>query len=77
MADIINNLIIELKDGLEITSVVVTHDIQSAYKVGDIIAMLHNGKIIFEGTPDEAQNTDNRIVRQFIEGSAEGPISSS
>jgi phospholipid/cholesterol/gamma-HCH transport system ATP-binding protein len=74
MADVINNLIIKLNDELEITSVVVTHDLASAYKVGDRIAMLHDGRIIFIGTPDEVRNTDNETVRQFVEGSAEGPI---
>jgi phospholipid/cholesterol/gamma-HCH transport system ATP-binding protein len=74
MADVINNLIIKLNDELEITSIVVTHDLASAYKVGDRLAMLHNGKIIFAGTPDEVRNTDNEIVRQFVEGSDEGPI---
>jgi phospholipid/cholesterol/gamma-HCH transport system ATP-binding protein len=74
MADVINKLIIKLNDELDITSIVVTHDLASAYKVGDRIAMLHNGKIIFTGTPDEIRSTDNEIVRQFVEGSAEGPI---
>lgn len=74
MADVINKLIIKLNDELEITSIVVTHDLASAYKVGDRIAMLHGGKIIFTGTPQEVQNSDNEIVRQFIEGSAVGPI---
>ncbi len=77
MADIINNLIIELKEELKITSVVVTHDIKSAYKIGDRIAMLHDGRIIFNGTREEIENTNDKVVRQFIEGSAEGPISSS
>jgi phospholipid/cholesterol/gamma-HCH transport system ATP-binding protein len=74
MADVINNLIIKLREELTITSIVVTHDLASAYKVGDRIAMLHDGKIIFVGTPNEVRNTDDRIVRQFVEGSAEGPI---
>lgn len=74
MADVINNLIIKLKEELNITSIVVTHDLASAYKVGDRIAMLHDGKIIFIGTPDEVRSTGDRIVRQFVEGSAEGPI---
>jgi phospholipid/cholesterol/gamma-HCH transport system ATP-binding protein len=74
MSDVINNLIIKLNDELDITSVVVTHDLASAYKVGNRIAMLHKGKIIFAGTPDEVRTSDNEIVRQFIEGSAEGPI---
>jgi phospholipid/cholesterol/gamma-HCH transport system ATP-binding protein len=74
MADVINNLINKLNDELEITSIVVTHDLASAYKVGDRIAMLYDGKINFVGTPDEVRNTDDEIVRQFREGSAEGPI---
>jgi phospholipid/cholesterol/gamma-HCH transport system ATP-binding protein len=74
MADVINGLIRELQRGLDITSVVVTHDIQSAYKVGDRIAMLHGGRIIFSGTPDEVRETGDPVVRPFIEGRAEGPI---
>ncbi|UCF05063.1 MAG: ATP-binding cassette domain-containing protein, partial [bacterium] len=74
MADVINELIRSLQHGLGITSVVVTHDIKSAYKVGDHIAMLHGGKIIYSGNPGEVQATDHPVVRQFIEGSAEGPI---
>jgi phospholipid/cholesterol/gamma-HCH transport system ATP-binding protein len=74
MADVINNLIVKLSDELKITSVVVTHDLASAYKVGHRIAMLHNGAVIFTGTPDEVRETDHPLVRQFIEGRAEGPI---
>jgi phospholipid/cholesterol/gamma-HCH transport system ATP-binding protein len=74
MADVINNLIIKLSGELGITSVVVTHDLASAYKVGHRIAMLHDGSVIFTGTPDEVRNTDHPIVKQFIEGRAEGPI---
>jgi len=75
MADVINELINRLKNELEITSVVVTHDIKSAYRVADRMAMLHEGKIIYEATPEEVKVTDNEIVRQFIEGRATGPIS--
>jgi phospholipid/cholesterol/gamma-HCH transport system ATP-binding protein len=74
MADVINNLIVKLSSELKITSVVVTHDLASAYKVGHRIAMLHKGVVIFTGTPDEVRETDHPIVRQFIEGRAEGPI---
>jgi len=73
-ADVINNLIVKLSSELHITSIVVTHDLQSAYKVGHRIVMLHEGKILFEGTPDEVKHTTNATVRQFIEGRAEGPI---
>jgi len=74
MADVINELINRLKAELEITSVVVTHDIKSAYRVADRMAMLHEGKIIYSATPEEVKRTDNAIVRQFVEGSAVGPI---
>ncbi|KPJ55736.1 MAG: ABC transporter [Planctomycetes bacterium DG_58] len=70
MADVINELIIRAHDALKTTSIVVTHDMVSAYKVSDRIAMLHEGRIIIDGTPEEIQNTDNVIVRQFIEGRA-------
>jgi phospholipid/cholesterol/gamma-HCH transport system ATP-binding protein len=71
---VINNLIVKLSSELKITSVVVTHDLASAYKVGHRIAMLHDGVVIFQGTPDEIRETDHPLVRQFIEGRAEGPI---
>ena len=74
MADVINELIRTLQRELKITSVVVTHDIKSAYHVGDRIAMLHEGKIIYSGTPDEVRRTDDPVLRQFVEGRAEGPI---
>jgi phospholipid/cholesterol/gamma-HCH transport system ATP-binding protein len=74
MSDVINNLIIKLSSELKITSVVVTHDLASAYKVGHRIAMLHDGAVIFQGTPDEIRETNHPLVRQFIEGRAEGPI---
>jgi len=73
-ADAINLLIDELHDKLKVTSIVVTHDMRSAYKVADKIAMLYNGKIIAEGTPDEIRYTHDSIVHQFITGAAHGPI---
>lgn len=74
MADIINDLIIDLNRKLKVTSIVVTHDMISAYKVADRIAMLYEGQIIGIGTPDEIRATDDPVIRQFIEGSSEGPI---
>ncbi|MBI5204737.1 MAG: ABC transporter ATP-binding protein [Nitrospirae bacterium] len=74
MADAINDLIIEMKQKLSVTSVAITHDMHSAYKIADRIAMLYQGRIIEIGTPDEIKNTGNAIVRQFITGSAVGPI---
>jgi len=73
-ADAINDLIIDMKRKLGVTSVVVTHDMVSAYKIADRISMLHEGRIIETATPDEIRNTENPFVRQFVEGLAEGPI---
>lgn len=74
MADAINDLIKELHDKLKVTSIAVTHDMTSAYKIADKIAMLYDGKIIAVGSPDEIKNTNNPFVNQFINGEAEGPI---
>ncbi len=73
-ADVINDLILRMQERLKVTSIVVTHDMTSAYKVANRIAMLYEGKIIGTGTPDEIKNTTNPIIRQFITGSARGPI---
>ena len=73
-ADAINDLIIQMKEDLGVTSVVITHDMVSAYKIADKIAMLYEGKIIEEGTPDDIENSKNEIVQQFIHGKAQGPI---
>ncbi|MBN1796763.1 MAG: ABC transporter ATP-binding protein [Sedimentisphaerales bacterium] len=67
-ADIINELILKLKSGLGHTSVVVTHDMKSAYKVGDRIIMLHHGKIIADGTAEHIKNHPHPKVQQFING---------
>lgn len=74
MADAINDLIIEMREKLSVTSVTITHDMHSAYKIADRIAMLYKGKIHQIGTPDEIRNTDNPVVKQFVSGSAVGPI---
>jgi phospholipid/cholesterol/gamma-HCH transport system ATP-binding protein len=74
MADVINELICSLKKTLSITSVVVTHDMTSAYKIGDRIAMLYEGQIIYDGTPEEVKCCGHPVIQQFVEGRAEGPI---
>ncbi len=73
-ADVINNLIVLLNQQLDVTTIAVTHDMVSAYKIADRIVMLHRGVVIFEGTPEETRNTTDEVVRQFIEGKADGPI---
>jgi phospholipid/cholesterol/gamma-HCH transport system ATP-binding protein len=67
-SDVINELILKLKRELKVTSVVVTHDMKSAYKIADRIVMLHEGKIIADGDADHIRNHPHPIVEQFIEG---------
>ncbi len=67
-SDIINELIIKLQRELEITSVAVTHDMKSAYKIADRIVMLHHGRIIADGNADHVRNHPGDIVQQFIQG---------
>jgi phospholipid/cholesterol/gamma-HCH transport system ATP-binding protein len=74
MADIINNLIVDCVRGLGATAVSITHDMVSARKIADRIAMLHQGKIVWQGTTAEIDRTDNPYVDQFVHGRAEGPI---
>lgn len=74
MGDAINDLIISLHDKLKITSIAVTHDMVSAYKIADRIAMLYKGKIIEIGTPRQIKESSNKILQQFIHGEAVGPI---
>ncbi len=74
MADVINHLIVRLKEQLKVTSIAITHDMTSAYKIADRIAMLYQGRIQEVGTPAEIRSSANPIVHQFITGSAEGPI---
>ena len=73
-SDAINDLMIHTQKALKVTSIAVTHDMVSAYKIADRIAMLYQGEIIYTGTPEEVKNTDNPYVRQFINGQSEGPI---
>lgn len=74
MSDIISDLIIGLKAKLGVTSVVITHDMRSAFKIADYIAFLYEGHILMYGTPEEFKKTDNPYVKQFVEGSSQGPI---
>ncbi|MDD4899493.1 MAG: ABC transporter ATP-binding protein [Candidatus Omnitrophica bacterium] len=73
-ADSINDLIVNLHDKLKVTSIVVTHDMKSAYKVADKIAMMYQGKIIAQGSSEEIQHSEHPVVHQFINGLAQGPI---
>ena len=73
-SEAINDLILEMQQKLKVTSVVVTHDMHSAYKVANRIAMIYDGKIIGVGTPEGIKNTADPYIRQFITGSVEGPM---
>jgi phospholipid/cholesterol/gamma-HCH transport system ATP-binding protein len=70
----INHLIVELHDKLKVTSIVVTHDMNSAYQVADSIAMFYKGQIIADGRPEEIKNSKHPVILQFIHGEAHGPI---
>jgi phospholipid/cholesterol/gamma-HCH transport system ATP-binding protein len=73
-ADVINQLIRDTQRRRRVTSVVVTHDIKSAYAVADRLVLLHEGRIRYEGTVGETRDTGDAMMRQFIEGSSRGPI---
>ena len=73
MADVINDLIISSVKKLG-AALTITHDMASARKIADKIAMLYQGKIIWQGTVEEMDKSDNPYVRQFVSGSAQGPI---
>jgi phospholipid/cholesterol/gamma-HCH transport system ATP-binding protein len=74
MADVINRLIVDSVRGLGATTISITHDMVSARKIADRIAMLHKGRIIWQGPAAEIDRTDNPYVNQFVHGRAEGPI---
>jgi len=74
MANVINELIVTMREKLDVTSIAITHDMVSAYRIADRNAMLYKGEIVEVGTPDEIKASSNPIVQQFIHGEVEGPI---
>jgi len=74
MADVINRLIVSSVRELGATTVSITHDMTSARRIADRIAMLHKGRIVWQGQASEIDHTDNPFVDQFVHGRAEGPI---
>jgi phospholipid/cholesterol/gamma-HCH transport system ATP-binding protein len=66
MTDKINDLTLSLRERLQMTSIVVTHDLASAYKVADRMAMIHDGRIIFTGTPEEIRKSHDPYIQQFV-----------
>jgi phospholipid/cholesterol/gamma-HCH transport system ATP-binding protein len=74
MSDVINDLIVKCRKGLGATTLSITHDMASARKIADRIAMIYDGRIIWEGPVAEIDHSGNPYVEQFIHGRAEGPI---
>jgi phospholipid/cholesterol/gamma-HCH transport system ATP-binding protein len=74
VASVIDDLIMAMRDKLGVTSIVVSHNITSIFRISDKIAMLYDGRVLVCGTPDEIRASADPIVKQFIEGKARGPI---
>jgi len=74
ISSVIDELIISLTEKSKVTSIIVTHEMDSAFRVGTKMAMLYQGKIIEAGTPEEFRQSENPVVAQFLSGSTEGPI---
>jgi len=74
MTDVIDEVILEMKEKLDVTIVTITHQMESARKIGDRIALLAGGKFLYEAPPEEFLKSDDPAVRQFVEGKAEGPL---
>ena len=74
VASVVDDLIMRMRDELGVTSIVVSHNITSIMRISDRIAMIHEGRVLVQGTPDEVRECPDPIVRQFIEGRSQGPI---
>jgi len=74
ISSVIDEMIISLTEKTGATSVVVTHEMESAFRIASRMTMLYQGKIIEDGTPDEFRNSTNPVVHQFVTGTTEGPI---
>ncbi len=74
MTDVVDNLIYDTQQKLNITSVVISHDISSVLKIADYVGMIYKGEVVFYGSKDEISNSDNPYVKQFFSGSQNGPM---
>ena len=74
IGSVIDELIINLTKKSKVTSIIVTHEMDSAFRIGTRMAMLYRGKIIEEGEPEQFKRSENPVVAQFLSGSTEGPI---
>jgi phospholipid/cholesterol/gamma-HCH transport system ATP-binding protein len=75
MTAVINQLIRDVARGLDVASVVVTHDMESAFKVADRMIMLFEGRVVAEGSPEEVRKSRDPVLRQFVDGNHDGPVS--
>ena len=75
MSDTISELILQMKERLGVTTLTITHDMTSAYKIADRIAMLYEGRILACDTPEGIRRSRDPIIQQFVQGSALGPMS--
>lgn len=74
IASVIDELIMSMRDRLGVTSIVVSHNIESVFRISDKIAMIHEGQVLAVGTPQEIKSCTNPVVQQFIQGKSHGPI---
>ena len=74
MANVINDLIIKVREELGATTITITHDLDSADKIANYVHLIYEGKVIWHGSKDEMYNADNPYLRQFLSGSTTGPI---
>ena len=74
LTDSIHRLIIQMQEVLQVTSLMISHDVEKVLEFAHYVGMLHRGKMVFAGSPDEVRESDDPLVQQFIAGSSEGPI---
>ena len=74
MTDVIDEVILELRERMKATIVTITHHMESARKIGDRVALIYGGKLLYEAAPEEFLKSQDPAVRQFVEGKAEGPL---
>lgn len=70
----INDLVVKMRETLGVTSFVISHNVEGSGRIGDVLALLHDGRIVEQGSPEELTSSSNPTVRQFLEGRSEGPI---
>jgi len=74
MSDVINQLILDTQKRIGITFVLISHDVKGAFQLADRIAMLHQGRIVGQGTPAQMRDDPNPVIQQFLAGSCRGPV---